>query len=214
MVVVLADITTRGVLKQATQSENPEGAKLPVYGAQNPMTAELPKQPPGRQPCTAGKYARRQFVFCLIATYLCNCNTGVLVMFIRKKILIVDCVEMNRQFLRHILTNAGYLIEVASNSKEALAMLDDDDFDIFFVDIHMPDLDGIKLIKSLRTLKGYESAPILAVTTANPEKLKQKGEEIGITNWIKNPISPPKLLQMLRDMGLINKYQAQSLVNG
>ena len=133
-------------------------------------------------------------------------------MFIRKRILIVDGVEMNRQFLRHILTNAGYTLAVACNSKEALKLLEDDDFDIFFVDIHMPDLDGIKFIKALHAIEGYESAPILAVTTTNSEKLRQKGETIGITDWVRKPISPPHLLQLLKNLGLVNKYHAQSLV--
>lgn len=132
-------------------------------------------------------------------------------MFIRKKIMIVDGVEMNRQFLRYILTNAGYITEATGSGSKALALLDDNDFDIFFVDIHMPELKGIKFIKTLRGMEDFQSTPIAAVTTANPAALKQKGDAIGITEWVKKPISPPEVFNLLKKLGLTNSYQAQSL---
>ena len=135
-------------------------------------------------------------------------------MFVRKRILIVENVEMNRQFLRHVLTNAGYVTETVMSGQDALKRLEDEDFDIFFVDVNMPDLDGIKFIQSLHVMSGYESVPIIAVTKSNPDSLKEKGSKIGIVEWVRTPLSREKLLSMLRTMGLINKYHAQSLVSG
>jgi len=133
-------------------------------------------------------------------------------MFIRKKILIVEGMDMDRHFLRHILTNAGYTTEAVGSRSAALDKLDNEDFDVFFVDIHMPELDGIKLIKTLREMEEYQSVPILAVTRANPETMRQKGEAIGITDWVRKPISPQYLLHMLKEMGLTNQHHVQSLV--
>lgn len=133
-------------------------------------------------------------------------------MFVRKKILIVDNVEMTRHFLHHILTNAGYTVEAVGSSREAMALLGDDDFDVFFVDIHMPELEGIKFIKELHAIEFYQSVPILAMTTSNPDALKQKGDAIGITDWIKKPISPPVIVMLLKKMGLTNAHHVQSLM--
>lgn len=133
-------------------------------------------------------------------------------MFVRKKILIVDNVEMSRHFLHHVLTNAGYTVEAIGSGREALDLLNDVDFDVFFVDIHMPELDGIKFIKALHEIEFYQSVPILAVTTANPDTLKQKGDAIGITEWVKKPISPPNVIMLLKKMGLTNAHHVQSLM--
>lgn len=132
-------------------------------------------------------------------------------MFIRKKILIVDGQEMDRQFLRHILTNASYTVHIASDRQQALDFLNEESFDTFIVDIHLPDMEGIKFIRQLHESKNYHATPILAITTANVEAIRQKGETLGITDWIKKPISPPKLLNMLRKMGITNQHQFQSL---
>ncbi len=133
-------------------------------------------------------------------------------MLIRKKILIVEGVEMTRHYLRHTLTNAGYVIEVAQNAKDALKMANDEDFDLFFVDVHLPELAGIELIKSLRDLDEYKTTPILATTTAKIENLRQKGEAIGVTDWVKKPICPQTVLHMLKAMQLVNVHHVQSLV--
>ena len=132
-------------------------------------------------------------------------------MFSRKKILIVDAQEMDRQFLRHILTNASYTVETAGTQQEALDFLDEESFDTFIVDIHMSDMEGVKFIKKLHESKNYSATPILAVTTANVEALRQKGESLGITDWVKKPISPPHLLNMLRKLGVTNQHQFESL---
>jgi len=133
-------------------------------------------------------------------------------MFIRKKILIIDGVEMTRHYLRHALTNAGYVTEAVSNTQEAIKLTDEEDFDVFFVDIHLPELAGIKFIKAIREIEDYNATPILAMTTANIESLRKKGEAIGITDWVKKPISPPHVLQMLKQLQLVNVHQVQSLV--
>lgn len=133
-------------------------------------------------------------------------------MFVRKKILIVDAEEMSRHFLHHILTNAGYTVEAVRSGREALDLLDDIDIDIFFVDIHLPELDGIKFINELHKIEFYQSTPILAVTTANPDSLKQKGDAIGITEWVKKPISPPIVITLLKKMGMTNAHHVQSLM--
>lgn len=131
-------------------------------------------------------------------------------MFIRKKILIVESIEMDRQFLRHILNNAGYIVETARSPGKAMELLDEDDFDIFFVDIHMPDLGGIKFIKELRALEDYAAVPVLALTSVNPESLLQKGKALGITDWVTKPVSPPYVLHLLKGMGMTNKHHAQT----
>lgn len=133
-------------------------------------------------------------------------------MFVRKKILIVDGMEMSRHFLRHTLTNAGYVVETASNEDDAMTMANNQDFDVFIIDLHLPDMASIKVIKSLRGIEDYLTTPILAATNANIESLRAKGDELGITTWLKKPISSRDLLDLLKEMKLVNTQNIQSLV--
>ncbi|MDH5446659.1 MAG: response regulator [Gammaproteobacteria bacterium] len=132
-------------------------------------------------------------------------------MLIKKKVLIVDGNDMDRQFLRYTLTNASYVAESADNMHKALQILDEESFDAFIIDIHMAEMEGIKLIKKLRDGKNYHTTPILAVTTANVEALRQKGETLGISDWLTKPFSPHSLLNILRKLGVTNQHQFESL---
>lgn len=132
-------------------------------------------------------------------------------MFLSKKILIVDNADSSRNFLRHVLTNAGYTVETVRNSNDAVELVSEYDFDIFFIDTHLPDEEGIKLIKLLREIDGYESIPILAITMGNDDAIKQQCESANVTEWISKPVSPTGVIALLRKMGMTNTHQAQSL---
>ena len=133
-----------------------------------------------------------------------------------KKILVVDEAESSRRFLRHILTNAGYTVEAVSNNGQAIERISESNFDIFFIDVSIPKLDGMKLIKKLRATEGYESTPILVVTLAMTitDTMIQECGAASIYEWIAKPISPSRVTSLLKKMDYTNAntvtMQAQS----
>ncbi|MDH5776863.1 MAG: response regulator [Gammaproteobacteria bacterium] len=119
-----------------------------------------------------------------------------------KKILVVDEAESSRRFLRHVLTNAGYTVEAVASNGQAIERINEGHIDIFFVDVSLPEMEGIKLIKTLRESDEYAAAPILVVTLAmkiSDEMIQQCGAA-KITEWIPKPISPSKVLSLLKKM--------------
>lgn len=120
----------------------------------------------------------------------------------KSKVLVVDDADSVLHMMRHSLSNAGYDVRTASNGYEALTQAKQQQFDIVFTDIHMPEMDGISLIKALRELTGYEHTPILALTMTNTDSIKSTGKSAGATGWITKPVSPPKLLDLLKNFGL------------
>ena len=68
-------------------------------------------------------------------------------------ILIVDDEPLVRNSLKELLTLSGYAISTAPNGKEALNLLKDYTADIIISDIKMPEIDGIQLLKRLKTQK-------------------------------------------------------------
>ena len=61
-------------------------------------------------------------------------------------------------------------------------------------DLNMPVMDGIELVKNLRTLPNYKYTPILLLTTESGSDKKAAGKQAGATGWLVKPFNPEKLL--------------------
>jgi two-component system chemotaxis response regulator CheY len=64
----------------------------------------------------------------------------------------------------------------------------------------MPEMDGIELIRQIRTLDNYKRIPILLLTTETRQDKKIEAKEAGATGWINKPFVPEKLVSVLNKM--------------
>jgi two-component system chemotaxis response regulator CheY len=62
----------------------------------------------------------------------------------------------------------------------------------------MPRMDGLTLIKNLRSMPNYKSVPILMLTTESGDAMKQQGKAAGATGWLVKPFDPAKLLEVTK----------------
>lgn len=115
-----------------------------------------------------------------------------------KKVLSVDDSVSIRQMVSFILTEAGYTVDVAKDGQEALEKAKADKFDLFITDLNMPVMDGITLIKNLRSDPKYKFTPILMLTTESQEAKKQEGKAAGATGWIVKPFTPEQLINVIK----------------
>ena len=122
----------------------------------------------------------------------------------KSRILVVDDADTILHLMRHTLAKAGYDVNVAANGLDALELARQYKFDAVFTDIHMPQMDGISLIKALRELPGYTTIPILALTMTNTDHIKSTGKNAGATGWVNKPISPPRVLDLLIKLNVPN----------
>lgn len=67
-----------------------------------------------------------------------------------RKILFVDDEELQGKLMQRILTRMGYDAKVAQNAKEALEILDNEEFPLIITDLNMPEMNGIELCKQIR----------------------------------------------------------------
>ena len=114
-----------------------------------------------------------------------------------KNLLIVDDSPSVRQMVEMTLKGAGYAVKVAKDGQEALNMCRVERFDFVLTDQNMPNMDGITLIKSLRTLPAYARTPLIVLTTEASDAMKQKGKAAGATGWMVKPFDPKKLLDVV-----------------
>ena len=113
-------------------------------------------------------------------------------------ILVVDDSASLRNMVTFTLKQEGFDIVEAGNGQEALTKAQGGRFDLVLSDVNMPVMDGIELVKNLRTLNGYKYTPILMLTTESSSDKKTEGKSAGATGWIVKPFNPDQLLNTIK----------------
>jgi two-component system, chemotaxis family, chemotaxis protein CheY len=115
-----------------------------------------------------------------------------------KTILAVDDSASIRQMVAFTLKSAGYSVIEAVDGQDGLDKAKASPVNLVLTDQNMPKMDGLTLIKSLRALPTYKSAPILMLTTESSDAMKAQGKAAGATGWLVKPFDPPKLLEVVK----------------
>jgi two-component system, chemotaxis family, chemotaxis protein CheY len=117
---------------------------------------------------------------------------------VQKTILAVDDSKSMRMLLRSTLTQFGYEVVEAEDGVVALEWLQNNAPDLVITDINMPRLDGFGLIEAVRGKQGFDSMPILVLTTESSDEKKLRARTAGATGWIVKPFDPDKLISAVR----------------
>lgn len=112
-------------------------------------------------------------------------------------IMTVDDTTSMRQMVSFTLTDAGHKVVEAKDGEEALDLAKKSKIDAFIVDINMPRMDGIALVKELRALPSYKFSPILMLTTESQDTKRQEGKSAGATGWLVKPFNPEQLVTIV-----------------
>ena len=108
-------------------------------------------------------------------------------------ILIVDDSHAARTQLRAPLEAKGVTVIEAENGREGLWRAKQKTLDLVVVDIHMPFMDGITMIRELRQLPGYETTPIFVLTADATSARIEEGRKAGANAWMLKPAQPELL---------------------
>lgn len=115
-----------------------------------------------------------------------------------KIVLTVDDSASIRQMVAFTLKSAGYEVMEAVDGEDGLNKAKMKTANLVLTDQNMPKMDGLTLIKTLRTLPQYRSAPILVLTTESSDAMKAAGKAAGATGWLVKPFDPQKLLEVVK----------------
>ena len=116
-----------------------------------------------------------------------------------KKILLVDDSTAIRNILKTSLFG-DYEICEAENGEKALEIAKGNNFDLFLLDVNMPVMDGITLVRELRKIPDYTGTPIIMLTTESRDEKKKEGKEAGANGWIVKPCEPDKLMGVIKKL--------------
>lgn len=115
-----------------------------------------------------------------------------------KTILSVDDSGSIRQMVSFTLKSAGYTVIEAVDGQDGMDKARQKTVDLVLTDQNMPRMDGLSLIKALRTLPEYRKVPIMMLTTESSDEIKARGRAAGATGWIVKPFDPQKLLEVVK----------------
>ncbi len=113
-------------------------------------------------------------------------------------ILLVDDEENLRRTLAMILMRAGYQVETAANIKEAQVFLDNSSFRLVFLDLKLPDANGLTLLPELR--RRFPRMPVLILTAHDKLDAAIEAVRQGAHDYLLKPIDPPLLIQRVKDV--------------
>lgn len=118
-----------------------------------------------------------------------------------KRLLIVDDNKINRQILTLQTQMWGMKARYASNGKEALEILKSDiPFDLAIVDMQMPEMDGLELIKEIRNIKSKDELPAIMLTSIGLHEINQKDYEKYFNSYIAKPVKQSYLLDVVLEV--------------
>lgn len=103
-------------------------------------------------------------------------------------ILIVDDSSLVRAQLRAALEAKGARVVEAENGSEGLWRARENPVDLIVADIHMPVMDGIRMVEELRKIPEYASTPIFILTSDAASSRAEEGRKAGATAWILKPV--------------------------
>ena len=115
-----------------------------------------------------------------------------------KSILAVDDSPSIRSMVSFTLKSAGYDVIEAVDGEDGLAKAKAKAVDLVLTDQNMPRMDGLSMVRALRRLPTYRTAPILILTTESGAEMKSQGKAAGATGWLVKPFDPQRLLDVVR----------------
>ncbi|MDR2819767.1 MAG: response regulator [Desulfovibrio sp.] len=122
--------------------------------------------------------------------------------FAGKRILLAEDVDINREILLTLLEDTGVVVDCAVNGREAVRMFaaNPDAYDLIFMDIHMPEMDGYDATKAIRRLKRGRSAtvPIVAMTANVFREDVEKCLAAGMNDHVGKPLEPAELMSKMK----------------
>ncbi len=114
------------------------------------------------------------------------------------KILVVDDLEHNRYLAEQLLSREGYHVSTAADGKEALEKIAREKPDLVLLDVSMPQLDGLSVLRTLRSKRETELLPVILVTVQSDSTDKVRGLDAGASDFLAKPWEAGELLARVR----------------
>lgn len=115
-----------------------------------------------------------------------------------KRILIVDDEKDLVELLSYNLKKEGFLVEPSYDGEEALRKLKNQHFDLLILDLMLPGMDGLEILRVIRSDSRLSGLPVLILTAKGEEFDRVLGLELGSDDYVTKPFSPRELVARVK----------------
>jgi len=119
-----------------------------------------------------------------------------------KRILLVEDDFMNMRLAQHILEVEGYTVLKAATAQEALEQIESTLPDLILMDVQLPDMDGLTVVRILRENTRTSNITILALTACAMKGDRERILQMGCNGYISKPINVQDFINIVR--GFLN----------
>lgn len=144
-----------------------------------------------------GSTFKLHFVFTLSEsdTQANNGSNGADAHYAGSKVLIAEDNPLNVLVLSKLLEEFGISADVAGNGMEAVNMVNKESYDLVFMDVHMPEMDGVEATRRLRDTNN--TVPIVALSANITQKVRKEAREAGMQEYLTKPFTREAILGIL-----------------
>jgi serine phosphatase RsbU (regulator of sigma subunit) len=126
-----------------------------------------------------------------------------------RSLLIVDDEELNREGLARRLERYGYAVTCAANGRQAIELLGESRFDLVLLDVMMPGMNGLEVLKFLRRVDSLIDLPIIMVTARGESEDIVEAFELGANDYVTKPLDIPVVLARIRTQLALKRAVSQ-----
>ena len=113
------------------------------------------------------------------------------------RILLVEDNEINRKLARIVLERAGHQVTAAENGRLALELLERQPFDLVFMDVQMPEMDGLEATAAIRANPRWAKLPIIAMTAYAMKGDRERCLAAGMDDYVSKPLRVAEVLEAI-----------------
>jgi two-component system sensor histidine kinase RpfC len=128
-----------------------------------------------------------------------------------RRILVVEDSPVNRMVTSKILRSAGYGVVLAEKADDALEIMGEQEFDVILMDLNLPGMSGLEIIKLYRVMRMGLSMPPIGIFSADVTEAAQvQCRDLGIDLFLPKPIEPDVLIAKMRELMPDEAYERQA----
>ncbi len=121
------------------------------------------------------------------------------------RILLVDDSPATRAFVRAALVGAArqlgpVLVVEAGGGFEALRLLPDGPYDLVICDIYMPDINGLELLRFIRSNGRHALTPVVLISTEGTGTDRRRGAQLGSDAFVQKPFTPAQIVEVVASL--------------
>ncbi len=117
-----------------------------------------------------------------------------------RKILLAEDSQATQKFVSYMLRSRGHQVEVCSDGIEALQRYTEGEYDLVILDVMMPQMNGLDVLREIRRQFPSRKTPVIMLTSEARQEDQRRGLDLGANSYLAKPFKPEQLLELVEKL--------------